>query len=471
MALTTKKRAQQRSDTPYAGKLLEDQAEDDGTGRNRNAGRREGELALTAPHLLVAGGTGSGKTRSCLAQNVILWGSRPVIAMSSKGDLAELTIRQRAQRGPVYLLDISGEVRESELQGIDVTPVVSDPCALITTDDEALNMASLLLEVGKLAASSNGDSGGDSFWETLAMRPLAVFLRAAGWLPDPETGKPTWGGGINWALQAIEDVGSDTSDDDDTPVDMATPNWDTAYLRAKMMLGSRHAQSLKSAKKLDPKQRDSIGINCRVALTPWMLEAVAGDGSGTPFHPSMLEERGATLYIVAGSKGAAAPAATAVISQAVQHWRGRVGQLDPLLMVLDELPNNPLPELAQYVGEARGLGVRIVAGVQASSQFEKNWGSVGLKILRDIFPAVLIYPGVTEKELLDVAAWAKGEEERSVSSTDASGKASHAKDRVQVQTGADLIPPRPGTGRLLLGGMSGVLVRLPDLAATTLRTA
>lgn len=457
------------ADLPYAGLLLEDQGDDDGTGRNRNAGRNAGDTAVSAPHLLVSGPTGSQKTRGCLAQNVVIWGDRPVVAMSSKGDLAEITIRQRAKRGPVYLLDLSGEVRDSELQGVDVTRIVSDPCALVDTDDEAMNMASLLLKVGKLTAGGDADSG-DSFWETLATRPLANFIRAGGWVPDAQTKEPKWGGGVNWALAAAEDNGSEDDDKGDGPVDILTPNWNVAYTRSKTLLHSRHAPSLKAAKKLDPKQRDSIGINCMVALAPWTLESVAGDGSGTAFHPRMLEEPGATLYIVSPFEGGAAPAATAVITQCINHWRKRVGQLPELMMVLDELPNGaPLPTLAQIVGEARGLGVRMVVGVQASSQFEERWGTTGLKILRDIFPAVLVYTGVAERELLEVAASAEGEEERSTSSTDATGKSSLSKDRVQVKTWSELLPPRPGTGRLLLSGMSGVTVRLPDIAATSLR--
>ncbi|WP_353113258.1 type IV secretory system conjugative DNA transfer family protein [Microbacterium sp.] len=483
MSLIKKKAApaapQARSDLPYAGLVAENQPADDGSRMNTNAGKQAGELALSAPHLAVVGKTGSSKTRSVLAPAAVMWGDRPAIVMASKGDLAELTIRQRAKNGPVYLLDLSGEVRESELKNVPVTRVISDPCAFADTDDNAMNMASLLHAVGTLGAGGTGNSSDDSAqWKALATRPLAAFLRAGGWLPnfeDPD-GDPVWGGGVLWAQDATLDIGDDinASAAAEADEDMDSPNWDSAYFRANGLLGSRHAQALRAAKKMDPKQRDSIGINCMMALTPWAMEAVAGDGTGTPFHPSMLEARGATLYIVAPFDGSAAPAATAVIMQSITHWRKRVGQLEPLLLVLDELANGaPLPALPQIVGEARGLGIRLLVGLQSSSQFEPRWGSAQMKVLRDNFPAYLLMPGVggAEKELLEAAAWSTGEEERSTSSVDNVGNVSHAHDRVEAQTAAELLPRRRGQARLLTDGGPGILVDLPDIDATNLRAA
>lgn len=447
-------------DTPYAGLLAVDPVGDE-----TNAGRRRGQPALTAPHLLVSGRTGSGKSRSVLAPNIISWGTRPVVALSSKGDLAEITIKKRARRGPVYLLDLSGEVRESELRGVPITRVKCDPCALIDSDDDALSMAALLIEIGGLAAGGGGDSsGGDSFWSTLAMRPLAALLRAGGEFIDAD-GHRAWGGGISWVLDACEDAGPDNEDDERDP---DKPDWITAIAR-NASVGGRHGPSLSAARRLDPRQRDSIGINARVALSAWAMQAVAGSPGQKAFSPDMLEERGATLYIVSPMSGAAAPAASAVLTQIVNHWRKRVGLLDPILFVLDELPNGaPLPRLANWIGEARGLGIRIVTAVQATSQFEPRWGAAGLKILREIFPAALILPGAPEKDLLETAAWAAGRTERVTGSTDAGGAASLGHEAGDMIHAAELLPQAKGRGRLILGGRPGVLVDLPDIAHTDL---
>ncbi|WP_299487233.1 type IV secretory system conjugative DNA transfer family protein [uncultured Gordonia sp.] len=450
-------------DEPYAG--LIDVAPGAIITSEANAGLSAGDVARTAPHLLVTGQTGGGKTRSVLGPNIIRWGSRPVVAMSSKGDMAELTIRKRAQHGPVYLMDLSGEVRESELRGIDVTRVRCDPCAMITTDDEALDLADLLMET-----SDGGEGGGDSqFWKNLARRRLAAFLRAGGTYPNAD-GEPTWGGGVAWALAACEDVGDveDKGPDPDAPVDLVTPNWDVAARRCAM-LSSSHTQSLLAAKKMDARQRDSIGINCQSALAPWALQSLA-ENSAPAFLPEMLEARGATLFLVSPMGGAAAPAASLVLVSIVNHWRKRVGKLRTILFVLDEFTNGskiPAKRALGWIGEGRSLGVRLCMAVQGTSQIALLWGEAATKVLREICPAILVLPGPLEKDLMDGAAWAALPEERVTASRDASGRVSQGREKLE-RSAAELIPRRKGEGRLLLSGLEGVKVSLPDIAATDL---
>lgn len=483
------------TDEPYAGfidvpagAVIQDE---------NNEHCQAGDLARTEPHLLVTGATGKGKTRSVLGPNIIRWGARPVVAMSAKGDMAELTIRKRATRGPVYLMDLSGEVRESELQGVPVTRVRCDPCASITSDDEALDLADLLMETGALGSGDTGGGGGDAaFWKTLARRRLACFLLAGGWYPDPgQNGKLVWGGGVAWALNACETIGPDAApptggtgitreglDPDevpeedagvpeDQPVDLQTPNWSTAYLRC-LLLDSWHAPSLLAAREMDPKQRDSIGINCQVAMSAWSLRSVANDHPA--FDPAMLAaDPGATLYLVSPAEGGAAPAASLTLVQIVNYWRHRVGQLRPVLFVLDEVTNgSPIPAkrfLNQWVGTGRSLNIRLCCAAQNTDQFGLLWGNDhALRVLRNTFPAILVMLGANEQELLERAAKSALPEERVTASVDASGKASHSRERVQSIEMADLIPRRRSEGRLLLSGMQGVKVRLPDISKTDL---
>lgn len=435
----------------------------------------DGRPVSTGPHNLVIGGTGSGKSRRVLAPSILRWGG-PVLSVSSKPDIAELTIRDRARRGPVYLLDLTGQVRDSELHGVDVTHVSSDPCVLIEDDDDALKMAGLLMSVGTLGAGDGtGGGGGDSgFWQTLAVAPLATLLRAGGMLPDPadEEGKQVFGGGIDWVLRASIHTDSEEDDPDDPDDDdIYTPNWDTAILRAGTMLGSRHADHLAAAKKLDPKQRDSIGINARVALAPWMMQTVLGGEDAVPFHPEMLHHPGATLYVVAPGDGAAAGAAVAVVETVIRHWRTNIGKIPRVLLSVDELTNvMPLPGLIGYVTEGRGLGLNVQVALQISDQFELRWGSVGMNVLRKVFPSSLILIGAPEKDMLELAAWQEGEGERQTSSVDASGKKSHSAQAAQTVQGADLLPRHRGEGRLLLVTKKGVKVQLPDISNTGLRS-
>ena len=448
MAKKTTQRAPM--DAPYAGL----------DGRNRPIDHKQ-------PHLLVSGSTGTGKSRTCLGPNIIMWGKRPVVAVSSKADLAELTAAKRASRGPCYLMDLSGEVRDEEI-GAQITRVASDPTGLVHSDDSALDLANLLLEVGSIGGGSGGSGGNDAFWKSLARRPLAATLRAAASYSDPDTEHDRPGGGIAWALEAADSLGEST--DGEAEPDYDTPSWMTAARRCTVS-GSKHGRALTAALEMDAAQRDSIRINIGVALGTWARDEVREPVAGqrpVPFHPSMLEAEGATLYVVSPLSGDAMPAATATLTSLVNHWRKRVGRIDTLLMVIDELPSTAyLPRLSNWVGEARGLGIRIVAAVQATSQFEERWGAVGLKVLRDLFPAALILPDTPEPELYDAALWMTPSTERVTASLDAAGNVSHARDKTSTIERADLVPPE-GYGRLLVRHRAGHLARLVDIAATTL---
>ncbi len=487
------------TDQPYAGLLDVPRGADGRAGvvtEDANYGRADGDVAMTAPHLMVVGKTGSGKSRTVLAPNAARWGPRALVVMSSKGDLSELTIRRRAQYGAQYVMDLSGEIRGGQIEGVDLTPVRIDPCAWIETDDEAMEMASLLMQIGDVGAGGDGQGSGDAaFWKSLARRRLACLLRAGGFYRNPDTGEEMWGGGIVWALEAadnvgpsaadgggrgltqegLDDIGDETSaDDEDEPLDMSTPHWGAAYLRA-LSVGSRHAESLKTARTMDERQRDSIGINCQVALSAWAMDSTASPDAKV-FSPAMLAT-GATLHIVAGMDGAAPTVVSTVLIEIVKYWRKRVGTLAPVMFVLDEFVNGaqvPARYLNRWISEGRGLGIRLVLGLQSTKQLTRLWGAPAADELRAIMPAALILPGAGETEMLKSAAESTPPEERVVTTLDAGGKACQSRQMVQPTMGELLPPPRSRTdprisyGRLLLGGQAGVRVRLLDISGTDL---
>lgn len=446
--------------SPYVGRLLRDQdPNDDGI----NAGRRAGQLALGGPHTLLVGGTGQGKGRRDLMANILMWGKHPVLCMSTSGDLVEGTIRKRAARGPAYLLDLCGEVLDSELQGIDVQRVVSDPCALVHTDDEAKKMADMLLTVSD-SANAGSSSSDEGPWKKMASRPLAALLLAGGELPNAETGEVINGGGINWVLAALDNL-------EDTSGDLITPSWNNAVARAHGLLNSRHAAALRSVKNMDARQRDSVAISIRTALDPWALASVAGDEDSVPFRPAMLEDPAATLYLVAPMDGSAAGAAASVIEQSIQHWRQGVSRKMPTLgLFLDEVANCArLPKLPVHIAVLRKYRIRMVAAVQTVIQLERVWGEVGMKEMLRTFPSILIMPNTPDREVFELASWYAGEVERGTSSTDEYGNTTRSKDRIPLITDSELIPRHRGTGRLLIGGSQGVEVELPDISQTDLQ--
>lgn len=426
------------------------------------------DRAAAGPHLLWLAGTGSGKSRKGLVPQICTHDG-PVFAVSAKGDLAEYSAALRARNGgPTYLMDLTGQVDWSVLPE-GVIPVANDPCALLvpdadgSTDDSALELAELLIQVGQSAGSKGGDG---EFWAKLATGTLACLLQAGAGYPDPVTGEWVDGGGIAWVRRAALSPGDDTDADVDE-IDLDTPNWDVAANRADLV-DSDHVGEVEATKLLDPKQRDSVGINLRVALSSWARRSVRGKPGMAAFQPEMMEDPNATFYLVSPSKGSAAGAAASVVESLVAHWtlHATTKRLPKISMVIDECPQIcPLPRLSEHIGLMRSYGMHFLVAAQASSQFEKRFGKADKDVLLDVFPSILVGVGFGsgEKELIERAAWAERVTERQTPSYDASGKASYSTERVEVH-GSDLLPQHEGEGQLLYRGRTSMKVKLVDFS-------
>ncbi len=398
----------------------------------------DGHPAVSGPHLLISGPSGVGKSRRVIAPAVLMW-QGPVVAISSKPDLIDLTLEKRLSwggHGCTYVLDLSGEVPDSVLPD-GVEKVVIDPVALITDDDEALDLTSVLMKAGSAGASSaaKGDDG-SAFWETVATAPLAGILRAAG------------ADGIAWARSAVGRVMP--ADPDDTE----QPCWMNAADRLMQMGAVMLAEELVSASQLDDKMRDSVSVTMKSALAPWWRSTVIGRGE-RPFVPAMLENKRSTLFIVAPATGVAAGAAVACVDAISAHWRA--GQTRPkplvhLLIACDEFCNTlPWAKAPVVVTEARAMGISLLVAVQATSQFARRYGRDGMDELRDVFPSILVLTGAPEKEILEKAAWAHGRSERHKVSTDHNGHQSQSSELADTFHGSDLLPKDIDHGRLLRG--------------------
>lgn len=440
---------------PYVGFAMDS--------NGQSAGVAEGGV-----HTLVLAGSGVGKSRRVLVPSILLW-EQSVVAVSAKSDLAEMSARMRATKGgPMYVMDLTGQADWAKLPD-DVIRLSSDPCALLTwdedgsSDDSALGLAELLTKLGTLGMGGGGGGGGDSaFWMQLALGTLACLVQAGGYYPDPATGETVWGGGIEWVMRAALDTGDDEGEDAEG--DLLTPSWATAARRARL-LGSSHENDIIASTALDPRQRDSIGINLRVALGNWKKRTVRGKAGDMPFSPDLLEPPGSTLYLVSPDDGGGASAAASVIESLVRHWKQHsiTKGLPRIQMVIDECPQIcPLPNLDQYIGVMRSYGMHFLVAAQHSSQFEKRFGDKDAKVLLNIFPSVLVGVGAIEKEIIDQAAWTVPPTERKVSSIGSGGQEHFSSDQTTSMTGAELLPRTQEEARLIVRGMPGMLVKLVD---------
>lgn len=429
----------------------------------------DGVPAQSGPHLLVSGPSGVGKSRRVLGPGILMW-QGPAVAISSKPDLIDLCLEQRLAwggAGRTYVLDLSGQVPDDVLPA-GVSKVVIDPVALIETDDEAIDLATMLMKAGSAGASSSASGGGgDAFWETLAAAPLAAILRAAG--KD----------GIAWARSAVSKRTPPANADGTINLDDKTsPCWANAVDRLEEAGSAMLADELASASELEAKMRDSVTITMKSALAPWWRSTVVGRGTEQVFVPSLLEHPRSTLFVVAPASGVAAGAAVAAVDAISEHWRRGQTAAEPLpglLLAVDELCNTlPWPKLPTVVTEARAMGIAVLAAVQATSQFARRYGSEGMTELREVFPAMLVMVGAPEKTILENAAWAHGRSERKKVSTDHTGKQSVSSEVSEVFHGSDLIPKDIDHGRLLRGSPAGstspkvreagVLVDLVDIS-------
>lgn len=417
--------------------------------------------AQTAPHLLVSGPSGVGKSRRVLGPGILMWRG-PVVAVSSKPDLIDLCLEKRLAwggHGRTYVLDLSGEVPDAVLpEGTE--KVVVDPTALIRSDDDALDLASILMQSGAAGAGGGSNSGGgDAFWENISVAPLAALLRAAG------------GDGIAWSRAAVGAVDPHDEEDEDQPC------WTNAIGRLELdspML----AQELAGAAMLDAKMRDSIAVTMKSAVAPWLRSTVAGDGTLRAFVPDLLAHPAATLFVVAPATGVAAGAAVACIDFISKRWRANQTEavrLPRLLMVVDEVANTmPWPKLPTVVTESRAMGIHLLIACQATAQFAKRYGRDGMDELRAVFPATLLLVGAPEKEMLEAAAWWYGQSERQKASTDHLGRQSQSSEKAETLAATDLLPRSKDEGRLLRGSRpgadpavlneAGLMVRLVDIS-------
>ncbi|WP_412475208.1 type IV secretory system conjugative DNA transfer family protein [Gordonia sp. LUNF6] len=395
-------------------------------------GFRAGKYAEAGPHVIVSGPTGVGKTFRVLGPAAGLWPG-PAIVVSSKTDIAELTIPARRKRGAQRVLDLGGHAR---LPG-DVQRVRYDPTTALETADDALDLAALLLKVGGIGA---GSGGADAFWSTLATPPLAGLLWAS-----------NGAGGIARVADVVGDIAA----------------WEPLVMSLKADPepgASRLGGQLVAVATMEGRMQSSVIATMTPAVAAWMRTSIAPDDCEPTIDLDALTT--GTLHVIAPGEGVAAPAACALLAQVVWKHRRAVEKGSPrpvVLIVADELANTaPLPHLPTWVTEARGLGVRIIAAVQAFSQLTARWGDADGRVLRDVFPTVLVLTGSPDTDLLERAATYAGTVERGeVTIHDGGRQRSHSVTEAQAIRPEALAAPDDTKGRLLNGGRDAGLVDLP----------
>lgn len=422
-----------RPATPYCGFLR----------RPGRGGREELYVPRSAAHVLVSAPTETGKTRRLLAPAAVLWGG-PAVVVSSKDDLMQYVMERRW--GPRALIDMRPIA--TPVSPVGVQPFVYDPTASIFTPHEALTVAETIMQMATVGFGSGADQVSDGgIWESQAAGPLAALLYAASPAGNNQ--------GMRWVLRAVDNIDENRT---------AEPGWHQAAAMCHRF--DVLALGMMRILEMEPRQRDSVAITMRKAITPWLRASFTVDLTEV-FDPGFLDDPQATLFVLAPADGTVAGAAVTLLDALVRRWREKTASRAPmerLLMIVDELPNTaPIPSLRRIVGEGRGLGINLVAAVQASSQLDTVYGSVYANELRDIFPAAVIMYGAREVELLTAAEHWSGLTNRRPEGYDQSdGRKSLSSELGAGLRWEELLPPNREHARLLIRGTVGSAVEIPD---------
>jgi Type IV secretory system Conjugative DNA transfer len=398
----------------------------------------------SAAHVLVSAPTEAGKTRRLLAPAAVLWGG-PAVVVSPKDDLLQYVMERRW--GPMALIDMRPFPTPVYPEGLDTFDY--DPTVTTGTPQEALTVAETILQATTVARGWGANQVRDrAIWESRAVGPLAALLYAA----SPAGNRQ----GIEWVLRAVDNINPDCGNE---------PGWQQAVSICHSVeifaLGLRRILEME-----EHRLRDSVAVAMRTALTPWLHTTLAAKAAGR-FDPRFLDDPQATLFVLAPADGTVTACAVTLLDSLIRRWRDKTAARAPmerLLMIVDDLPNTaPIPNLRCIVGEGGGLGVNLVAAVQASSQLDTVYGTAYADELRDIFPAALIMHGARELELLAaVESWSGLTTRHPETYSQADG---HTYLHTELGAGLrwqELLPRNRDEARLLVRGTLGSSVEIPD---------
>ncbi len=339
--------------------------------------RPTGELAAveSGHSALVVAPTGQGKTESVMAPAVMDWDG-PVVAISIKRDLYDLTAGHRATQGEVRVLDPAGLTDPTEVRHAYWNPLPAS-----REWRAARLLADQMAGVGQRGAQQ---SGAEQYFAEASGQLLAGLFFAASHslIPSMQT-VSRWLEEPDQTIAELEVLLTQVMEDPKTPQDVCD-NAVYAMAMVRMGLGGHDPRSVEQIR------RSAAGI-----IRAWNDHRLGRVKVGDPgvLQPDWLwrapddrelpgENR--TLYILGpdaeqGTYEAMFVGAIAQIYNSYARAMLTGGPKAPkkrLLLVLDEVANTaPIPKLDTWVTAARGLGINLVIACQNLAQLDTVWGT------------------------------------------------------------------------------------------------
>jgi type IV secretory pathway TraG/TraD family ATPase VirD4 len=394
-------------------------------------GAADGELALTDQDtsVLVLGPPRStGKTAGVIIP-AILTARGPVVAVSTKPDVAIATALHRRRSGKVFQFCPDGSGQMAGFEQIRWSPIGGDW-------GDCLARSSWMVQAANMSKDARANS---SFWESRASDLLAVMLFYAG-LRGKQMG---WLVETIAAMRLKEDFLPIV--EDLTAIGHSIP---AGLLRGIIMGGDR--------------TRADIFATASVVLRPYLLPGALASTEDPNFDIEafvrgkpdeechLLEQNPAngdyvdgttrtarvkpwkhwykqrglyyTIYISASEENMSLVAPLIVgflgdIQREIyrQHRENELagrGRNAAVLWAIDELASVPIPNLPTLLRDAGSQGLLILGALQSLTQTAK-WGDEG-KSLQTLFNNVLVLPGIRDRETLELLSLLVGEFDREV---------------------------------------------------------
>ena len=361
--------------------------------------------------VMFIGPTRSGKTVGVIS-SILTWGG-PIIAASVKGDLIHPTLSRRRQLGETGIFDPTHELRIGYRGGKDVPQgwderlcVNWSPLAGIRTFGDASRIAANLTET---APGPGGSGGGDSnFWIKSAEEVLAPFL----WLAA--LNGLSFAQVVDWAA-ARPDI-------------EAAPQQFQGYFTRIASADETLAPTVKRVQTklygklaLDQRTLDGVFMTLQTVLQPWATDEVADSASGKSIDLDWLlaggHESPRSLYLSAPPseakrlKAVYSGALSELFRQIYTHTNANGPIEPPLLVVIDEAANMPLPLLQEYTSTLAGLGVQLVTVWQDFGQIYNHYGENAANSIIGNHLSRLFFRGLASPETAKWIEQLTGQEE------------------------------------------------------------
>jgi type IV secretion system protein VirD4 len=334
--------------------------------------------------VLVFGPTQSGKSSGICVPAILEW-TGPIIAISIKRDLVDLTAGWRQRKGRVHIYDPSGV---TSLPCMKFSPHFA--CADFETSWKIANWVSSAIDRGK----SKGDSDW-GHWRDAAHRLVAAAFYAGARLGAPMSEVRAWvddgsGESLRHALSLVPDC------------------------------DPRAIEVFQSIQQRPERERGSCYSTTQRTLSVYMERKVEESSESSEYDPGeFLLDGENTLYLVA-------PLAdqdrlqvlfislimftldrAAEIAQGTP--KGRLPQ--PLLLVLDECANTaPIEQLPQYLSTGFSQGISLITIFQDLSQIRSRYQDDTETIVNNS-RAKLFLSGISDMQTLQLASQLIGQEQ------------------------------------------------------------